>query len=63
MSNGTSVIPAKALFRDDRVIIRTDELPYLVDKVTDLPDGRVRVAYSSDDVIEYAGHHELTVID
>ncbi|MFD8335512.1 hypothetical protein ACFV42_23060 [Streptomyces solisilvae] len=63
MRSNTSVIPANTLGRNDRVVINDDELPYLVDEVSDLPNGRVRVAYSSGDVIEYAGTDELTVLD
>jgi len=63
MRSDTITIPASDLGRNHSVVINDDELPYLVDKVTDLPNGRVRVVYSSGDVIEYAGDHELTVID
>jgi hypothetical protein len=51
------------LMRNDRVVISSDELPYLVDSVRDTVNGTVRVTYSSGDVIEYAAADELTIID
>lgn len=55
-------IPANVLARSDRVVIHSDELPYLVDSVVDMMGG-VRVTYSSGDVVEYTHADEVTVID
>jgi hypothetical protein len=46
-------IPAASLGRNYQVIIDPDDHPYLVDSVSELPDGGVRVTYSSGDIIEY----------
>lgn len=45
-------VRASSLFRDDRVILDPDEMPYLVDAVEDTPHGMVRVTFSSFDVKE-----------
>ncbi|MEU0940710.1 hypothetical protein [Embleya sp. NPDC005971] len=56
-------ITADSLARNDRVVIGSDELPYLVDEVMDMPHGRVRVTYSSGDVVEYPADAEIVIID
>ncbi|MEW1699374.1 MULTISPECIES: hypothetical protein [unclassified Streptomyces] len=55
-------IPANCLARNSRVIISSDEMPYLVDTVTDTPAGGVRVAYSSGDTVEYAVDEEVAIV-
>ncbi|MEU2455715.1 hypothetical protein ABZ605_37220 [Streptomyces sp. NPDC012765] len=55
-------IPANWLARDSRVIISSDEMPYLVDTVTDTPAGGVRVVYSSGDIVEYAADEEVAIV-
>lgn len=55
-------IYASELVRNDRVVLRHDELPYLVDSVSNMGTGAVRVRYSSGDVAEYAAGTQLTVI-
>ncbi|MBT2404642.1 MULTISPECIES: hypothetical protein [unclassified Streptomyces] len=57
-----STIPANCLARNDRVIISSDEMPYLVDAVADTPAGGVRVTYSSGDIVEYAAGEEVAVV-
>jgi hypothetical protein len=59
----TITIPAHSLWRDDRVVIHRDEMAYLVDRVTDMPNGGVRVTYSSGDTVEYAADDEVAIID
>ncbi|MEU3218665.1 hypothetical protein [Streptomyces sp. NPDC006971] len=44
-------------------MISDDELPYLVDAVADMPDGGVRVTYSSGDTVEYAVGEQVAVVD
>jgi hypothetical protein len=56
-------ITADELTRNDRVKLADDEIAYLVDSVTDLPDGRVQVVFSSGDVAEYAPNAEISIID
>ncbi|MBB6439383.1 hypothetical protein [Streptomyces candidus] len=63
MNDRTELITADCLMRNDRVVINSDELPYLVDAVTDMPNGRVRVTYSSGDAVEYATGEQVAVID
>ncbi|MFC8223815.1 hypothetical protein ACFUTY_37310 [Streptomyces sp. NPDC057362] len=63
MSSRISPTPAQSLWRNDRVVIHEDELPYLVDAVEDMPHGGVRVTYSSGDVAEYAAGDQVAVID
>ncbi|ONK10398.1 hypothetical protein [Streptomyces sp. MP131-18] len=55
-------ITATELARNSRVIIERGEQPYLVDAVADMPNGAVRVTYSSGDTIEYAADTEVTVL-
>ncbi|MFE9406866.1 hypothetical protein ACFYNY_34725 [Streptomyces sp. NPDC006530] len=59
----TEPVTADSLTRNDRVVIPGDELPYLVDAVTDAPDGGVRVTYSSGDIVEYAAGEQVAVVD
>ncbi|MGW9436781.1 hypothetical protein [Streptomyces sp. NPDC055607] len=59
----TEQIAAGSLMRNDRVVIDADELPYLVDAVADIPDGGVRVTYSSGDAVEYAAGEQVAVVD
>lgn len=61
-TNRREKIPANSLQRNDRVVIREDELPYLVDSIIDVPDNTVRVTYSSGDIVDYASNEEVTVI-
>lgn len=56
-------ITAGSLMRNDRVEVNRDELPYLVDKVVDMPTGGVRVTYSSGDIVEGAADDEVAIID
>ncbi|MER7688780.1 hypothetical protein [Streptomyces sp. NPDC097610] len=56
-------VTADSLMRNDRVVVNSDELAYLVDKVMDTPDGGVRVTYSSGDTVEYAAGDEVAIID
>ncbi|MFI7396234.1 hypothetical protein [Streptomyces tendae] len=58
----TEPTAADSLTRNDRVVISTDELPYLVDVVTDMPDGAVRVTYSSGDTVEYAAGEQVALV-
>lgn len=57
----TELIAADSLTRNDQVVISADELPYLVDAVTDLPNGGARVTYSSGDTVEYAAGEQVAV--
>jgi len=54
---------ADSLMRNDRVAVHSDEMAYLVDTVTDMPNGGVRVTYSSGDTVEYAANEKVTIID
>jgi hypothetical protein len=56
-------IPAGSLVRNESVVVDRDELPYLVDKVVDMPTGGVRVTYSSGDIVEYAADDEVAIIE
>lgn len=56
------IIRADELFRHSSVIRDPGEMPYLVDSVTDLESGLVRVVYSSGDVDEYEPHSEVKVV-
>jgi hypothetical protein len=58
----TEPIAADSLTRNDRVVISADELPYLVDMVTDMPNGGVCVTYSSGDTVEYAAGEQVAVV-
>ncbi|MFD3889987.1 hypothetical protein [Streptomyces microflavus] len=58
----TEQLPADSLMRNDRVVISADELPYLVDVVANMPDGGVRVTYSSGDTVDYAAGQQVAVI-
>lgn len=62
LGHRTEPLAADSLARNDRVVISIDELPYLVDAVTDLPNGGVRVAYSSGDTVEYAVGEQVAVV-
>lgn len=56
-------VPASSLGRNSQVVLDPDEMPYLVDSVSDLPGGKVQVTYSSGDIVEYAADEELSVLD
>lgn len=56
-------VTAASLMRNDRVVVNSDELPYLVDKGTDTHDGGVSVTYPSADTVEYAADDEVAIID
>ncbi|MFB6670184.1 hypothetical protein [Streptomyces parvus] len=58
----TEQLPADSLTRNDRVVISADELPYLVDVVTGMSDGGVRVTYSSGDTVDYAAGEQVAVV-
>ncbi|MFJ2589662.1 hypothetical protein [Streptomyces sp. NPDC087538] len=55
-------VTAGSLTRNDRVVVSSDELPYLVDAVVDIPNGGVRVTYSSGDTVEYAAKDEVPIV-
>lgn len=55
-------VPADHLGRGSRVVVNADEMPYLVDSVEDLPDGRIRVTYSSGDRIEYGADDKVALV-
>ncbi|MEV4042781.1 hypothetical protein [Streptomyces sp. NPDC049744] len=59
----TEPLAADLLTRNDRVVRNADELPYLVDAVEDMPNGKVHVTYSSGDIVEYAAGEEVAVLD
>ncbi|MFD9692253.1 hypothetical protein ACFWXO_41555 [Kitasatospora sp. NPDC059088] len=56
-------VTAASLRRNDRIVLHGDELPYLVDDVVDIPNGRVRVTFSSGDEVEYAAEDKVAVVD
>ena len=56
-------VVAGALMRNDRVVIDTDEMPYLVDEVKCIPNSIVSVTYSSGDTVEYSTDDVVTIID
>jgi len=54
-------IPASALMQNDRVIVDKGEMPYLVDRVTEMSNGDVQVFYSSGDTVTYSHDQEVLV--
>ncbi|MGW9657841.1 hypothetical protein ACWHAG_20890 [Streptomyces albidoflavus] len=55
-------ITANSLWRNDRVVV-DDGLPYLVDEVSDAPDGGVDVKFSSGDTSHYAAEDKVRIVD